>query len=113
MDIKAELLNNVRDWVKLDDEITLLQSEIREKKKAKKFLSDIILNVMKDKNAGSINCSEGSLKCVQNKIKKPINDKTLDHLLKQYFKTTTEAESVKNYILENRKVEIKETVKKQ
>jgi hypothetical protein len=113
MDTKSELLNNVKEWLKIDEEILELQSAIREKKKAKKTLSDIILNVMKDNNAGILNCSEGSLKCVQNKVKKPINDKTLDVVLKQYFKTAEEAESVKKYILENREVEIKEIVKKQ
>jgi hypothetical protein len=113
MDAKTDLLINVKEWLKIDEEISSLQSEVREKKKAKKALSDIILHVMKDNNAGILNCSEGSLKCVQNKVKKPINDKTLDVILKQYFKTNEEAESVKKYILENREVEIKEIVKKQ
>ena len=109
---KEELLANVKEWLNLDTEIKEIQGHLKLKKATKTLLSAKILNVMKSSNADSLNCSEGSLKYVQNKIKKPINDKKLDFLLKQYFKTEEEAEGVKKYILENRDVEIKDVVKK-
>ena len=47
METKQELVNNIKEWIKLDTEISKLNIEIKEKKNKKKKLSADLVGVMK------------------------------------------------------------------
>ena len=44
---KEALIQNVRDWINIDNEIKKLQKIIREKRKEKKSLTEGLVDVMK------------------------------------------------------------------
>ena len=91
METKDELIMNVKEWIKIDSEITKLQNELRDRK----------------------NINGGSLVYKQNKVKKAINAKTLIATLQTYFASTNiKAEEVTKFILDNREEQIKETIKR-
>ena len=113
METKDELIMNVKEWIKIDSEITKLQNELRDRKNKKKQLSELLMIVMKKNEIECFDINGGSLVYKQNKVKKAINAKTLISTLQTYFASTNiKAEEVTKFILDNREEQIKETIKR-
>jgi hypothetical protein len=112
MDTKGELVNNIKEWIKLDNEISKLQIEIKERKNRKKQISDDLMKVMKTNNLDCFDINGGSILYKKNVSKKPINSKTLIGLLNKYYDSSTQAEELTKYIMDNREEQVKETIKR-
>jgi len=113
METKEELITNIKEWIKIDNEILKLQTEIKERKNKKKTLSETLMTVMKKNEIDCFDINGGALIYKQNKVKKPINSKTLMSVLQNYYKNEPKhAEELTKYILDNREEQIKETIKR-
>lgn len=109
---KELLVNNIREWVKIDSEISQLRQEIKERNNKKKFMTESLVNVMKTNNIDCFDINDGSLIYKKNKVRKPINAKTLLSSLQNYYKDQNVAEDLTKYIMDNREEQIKETIKR-
>ena len=110
---KDELVTNIKEWIKLDNDICKFKTEIKEKTIAKKKLTDNLVNVMKNNSIDCFDINGGSLIYKQTKVKKPINKKTLLLALQHYYKNdNTIAEEITQHVLDNREEQIKETIKR-
>jgi len=109
---KEQLVNNIREWVKIDTEISQLRNEIKERNTKKKFMTESLVNVMKSNNIDCFDINDGSLIYKKNTVRKPINSKSLLSSLQNYYKDKTMAEDLTKYILDNREEQIKETIKR-
>ena len=108
---KEELLTNIKEWIKLDSDISELQNEIKERKIKKKLLSDSLMNIMTKNNIDIVNIAGGSIIYKKNTVKKPINAKTLLSSLKTYYQSKPEhAEELAKFIIDNREETIKESI---
>jgi Family of unknown function (DUF5760) len=108
---KIELIQNIKEWVKLDTEIKKLKAEVRQREKKKKTLTSSLVNVMKKSNVDCFDITGGSIEYKQTKQKKPLTSKTLLSALETYYKEDTDlAKELTKYILDSRQVEIKETI---
>ena len=113
METKEELVNNIKEWIKIDTEINQLQTEIKQRKNKKKVLSESLMSVMKKNEIDCFDINGGSLIYKKNTVKKPINSKTLITALQTYYSTNpTQAEVITKYIMDNRIEEVKETIKR-
>ena len=113
METKEELVNNIKEWIKIDGEILKLQNEIKERRNKKKTLTESLVNVMKKNEIDCFDINGGSLVYKKNKVKKPINAKTLVSSLKNYFASNpTQAEEITKFVMDNREEQIKETIKR-
>jgi len=113
IDTKEELVNNVKEWIKIDNEINQLKIDIKEKNIKKKNLSNNLLNVMKSNSIDCFDITGGAIIYKKTKIKKPITGKILIKTLENYFKNDkSSAEDLTKLILENREESIKETIKR-
>ena len=113
METKEQLVNNIKEWIKLDGEISKLRSEIKEKNNKKKTLTNDLVDVMKKNEIDCFDINGGALIYKKNKIKKPINGKTLLTALKTYYKEQPEvAEELNKHIMDSREEQIKETIKR-
>jgi hypothetical protein len=113
MDTKEQLVNNVKDWVKIDNEITQLKAEIKNKTNKKKSLTENLVTVMKTNNIDCFDINGGSLVYKQNKIKKPISGKTLLAALQNYYKNDEKiAKEITQHVLDNREVKINEIIER-
>jgi hypothetical protein len=111
--VKEQLVSNVKEWMKIDSEIHQLKIAIKEKTNKKKILTDDLLVVMKNNNIDCFDVNGGKLMYKKNKIKKPINGKTLLNALQKYYKNNDNmAEEITKHIMENREELIKETIKR-
>ena len=111
METKEELVENIKEWIKMDTEISKLKSEIKERNNKKKALTDKLVVTMKKNEIDCFDINGGALVYKQSKVKKPINAKTLLTSLQDYYKENSEmAQSLTKHILDSRQETIKETI---
>ncbi len=113
MEIKEQLVNNIKEWIKIDNEIVQLKADIKEKTSKKKTLTENLVTVMKTNSIDCFDINGGALVYKKNKVKKPINGKTLLAALQNYYKTDTNiAEEITKHVMDSREEQIKETIKR-
>lgn len=113
METKEQLISNVKEWVKTDNEIIKMKKEIKELTQKKKVLTDSLVDVMKKNEIDCFDISNGSIIYKKNTTKKPINGKTLMTALNAYYKNNTGmAEELTKHILDSREESVKETIKR-
>lgn len=113
METKEQLVNNIKDWIKIDTEIAQLKAEIKERNNKKKLITTELVTVMKSNEIDCFDINGGSLVYKKSVVKKPINGKSLMTILQNYYKTQPEvAEELTKHILNNREEKIKETIKR-
>ena len=113
MDAKEQLVNNIKEWIKIDNEVAKLKAEIKERTNKKKQLTENLVTVMKTNSIDCFDINGGALVYKKNKVKKPITGKTLLSALQNYYKTDTKmAEDITKYIMDNREEQIKETIRR-
>ena len=113
METKEQLVNNIKEWIKIDNDISQLKSEIKEKNNKKKLLTTNLVNVMKSNKIDCFDINGGSLVYKTNKVKKPINGKSLLVALQNYYKSDPKiAEDITKHVLDSREEKIKETIKR-
>jgi hypothetical protein len=113
METKEQLVNNIKEWIKIDTEISQLKADIKEKTNKKKSLTENLVTVMKTNKIDCFDINGGALIYKTNKIKKPITGKTLLTALQNYYKSDTKmAEDIAKHVLDSREEQIKETIKR-
>ena len=109
---KQELITNVKEWLTLEEEIKILQKQMREKRKRKKELNEMLINIMKANDIECFDTNNGKLLHVVNKAKKPLTKKFLISTLENYYQNDIEkAKELSEFILNNRNESITETIK--
>jgi hypothetical protein len=112
METKEQLVNNIKEWIKIDTEISQLKSEIKDRTNKKKSLTENLVTVMKTNKIDCFDINGGALVYKANKIKKPINGKSLLLALQNYYKTDPKiAEELTKHVMDSREEQIKETIK--
>jgi hypothetical protein len=110
---KEELISTIKEWIKIDNDITKLKIEIKEKNNKKKTLTDNIVSVMKNNSIDCFDINGGALMYKQKKTKKPISAKFLLSELQKYYKEQPEvAKNLTQHLLDNREESIKEEIKR-
>lgn len=110
---KAELINLIRNWKQLDDEIKLIQKDIKEKKDKKKQITEQLVKIMRNNEIDCFDINNGKLLYTKSKLKSTINRPYLLEVMSKYFADddTVEIDKVTDFILENRNVKIKEGIR--
>lgn len=110
-DIQNRLIQNVREWVRIDNEIRKLQSEISTRRQEKKALNTVLMDTMKSNNIDCFDLNDGQICYTKKNVKKPINNKILLDILTKYYKgDSVQASEINEYIKENRSEVTKENI---
>ena len=113
METKEQLITNIKEWIKIDGEISQFKKQIKERNDAKKLLTENLISTMKNNEIDCFDINGGSIIYKQNKIKKSLNGKTLLSALKSYYKDNENiAEDLTKHILDSREEQVKETIKR-
>jgi hypothetical protein len=113
METKEQLVNNIKEWIKIDTEIAELKAQIKDRNSKKKNLTENLVTVMKTNKIDCFDINGGALVYKTNKVKKPINGKTLLLALQNYYKADPKvAEDLTKHIMDSREEQIKETIKR-
>tara|TARA_Y100000389_G_C17213378_1_gene389636 strand:+ start:357 stop:716 length:360 start_codon:yes stop_codon:yes gene_type:complete len=110
---QQELIQNVKGWLGIDEEIKELQKTIREKKKDKKIFTENLVNIMKENEIDCFDITDGKLLYTKNKVKQALSKKHLLNALGAYFQNEggDKAKDIANFILESREIKIRENIR--
>jgi prolyl oligopeptidase PreP (S9A serine peptidase family) len=110
---KDELISNIKEWIKLDNEIAKTKSELKEKQNKQKSLTETLIIVMKNNTIDCFDINGGALVYKKKKTRKTISGKYLLSQLEDYYKDQPElAKEITNKVLENRVEVIKDEIKR-
>ena len=110
---KEELILNIKEWIKLDNELTNLKAEVKDKTTRMKVLTGTLMNVMKSNSIDCFDINGGALVYKQKKTKKQISAKFLLTQLEEYYKEQPElAKEITKRVLDNREQVVKEEIKR-
>jgi hypothetical protein len=111
METKEQLINTIKKWVKIDNEIRALQKEQATRKTEKKKISNELIEVMRKNEIDCFDLNDGQLCYNKKNVKKPITQKMLLTLLSEYYNgDVLKASALNNYIMDNREEVVKETI---
>ena len=111
METKEQLINCVREWVRIDNEIRLLQKEQAIRKNEKKAISKELVDVMRKNEIDYIDIKDGQIMYNKKNVKKPITKKNLMGILANFFKGDVEkAVELNDFIMENREETVRESI---
>jgi hypothetical protein len=110
---KEQLVNNIKEWIKIDNEVAQLKADIKERTNKKKQLTENLVTVMKTNSIDCFDINGGALVYKKNTVKKPLSGKTLLLALQNYYKTDPKiAEDIAKHVMDSREEQIKETIKR-
>ena len=112
---KEELVNLVRQWVGLENEMKILSKELKDRRQQKKALTESLVEVMKGHDIDCFDITDGKLMYTKNRVKAPINKKLLFESLAAYLSESgvppEEVAKMVNHVLDSREVKTKEGVR--
>ena len=110
---KEELILNIKEWIKIDNDISKLKSEVKEKTNKKKELTESLVNVMKSNSIDCFDINGGALVYKQKKNRQSISGKYLLSQLEEYYKDQPElAKEIAKKVLDNRIEVVKDEIKR-
>ena len=110
---KEELINLIKDWVQVDNDIRLLNQELRERKNGLKQISQNLMKTMQENDIDEFALKEGKLVYCKTNVKKPITKKNLVTILSKYYDgDISQALKVNKFIMDNREEVVKESIKR-
>jgi hypothetical protein len=100
---KQQLKIHIKEWVKMDDEISQYKQKIRELNVQKKKISEQLLQTMKDQEIDAFDLNnDGRLVRQVRKTKSPLTKKYITTTLVNYFKDDEKAKEASTFLLESR-----------
>ena len=112
---KVELIEKIKIWINLDDDIRALQGELREKRKERKQNSESLVRVMRENDIDcfDLDSNGGKLIYTKRKIKKALSKKHLMTTLLKYFDNDKkQATNINTFIMDHREEKIEENIRR-
>ena len=108
-------MTNIKGWMQVDEEIKMLNRELKERRARKKEFTDSLVGIMKDNEIDCVDMSAGKIMYTKNKVKAPLSKKHLLACLEQYRAANPQcnipAEEVGQFILDSRESKVKEGIR--
>jgi hypothetical protein len=110
---KEQLVGNIKEWIQNENEIKILQKELKIRKNKKKNLTESLVCVMKKNEIDCFDLSDGKIIYTKSNIRSPLSKKHLIDCLTKYFVSNSniKPEDVTQFILENRVESVKESIR--
>lgn len=110
---KEELILNIKEWIKTDNDISKLKNDIKVKTSKKKELTETLVSVMKNNSIDCFDINGGALVYKQKKSKKTISGKFLLAQLEEYYKDQPDlAKEITKKVLDSRIEVVKDEIKR-
>jgi uncharacterized protein (UPF0335 family) len=109
---KDQLKDYLRQWVRVENEISTLSVEIKKRKLIHQELSASLLKIMHDSEIDCFDISNGRIVYSKTKTRAPLNNGQLKTALTTYYKDEPEkANSIAEFLLASRVEKTRETIK--
>ena len=111
--MNQELINNIKNWINVDNEIKKLQKNIKSLREEKKKFTINLVDIMKKNDIDAFDINDGKLLYTKTQIKTPISKKHLLTSVSEYVKNDEQTvENLCNFILNTRKTKVTENIKR-
>ena len=111
LETKEQLIHAIKEWVKIDNDILVLQKELKKRKEDKAKLSVNLIDIMKSNDIDVFDIKDGQIQYTHRKIKKPMTKKVLfETLTKFYDGDFLKANEVNSFIMDHREEVTKESI---
>ena len=110
---KDILISNIKDWIAMDQEIHMLQNEIKQRRTRKKQLTDTLVDIMKTNEIDCFDINNGKILYTRNKTRLPMSKKLLIECLTKHLSDSNQ-ESVNElteFILESREIRMTDKIR--
>jgi hypothetical protein len=108
---KDQLIEKIKEWVKIDNEIRTLQTELNKRKENKKKVSTELMNVMKRNEIDVFDIKDGQIIYDKRNVKKPVTKAGLMSILSTYYNgDVVKAAEINQYIMDNREDVVREKI---
>ncbi len=106
----ATLPTAIKEWCRIQEEITQFKLQIRERTRRSKALENFIMEIMKRNNIGALDLKSSGGRILYKKSKRTagLSGDTLNKLLADALKSEEKAQEVIKYISENRSTKVSE-----
>jgi hypothetical protein len=109
---KEQLKDHLRQWVRVENEISTLSAEIKKRKLIHQQLSASLLRVMKQNEIDCFDIANGRIVYSKTKTRAPLNNGQLKYALTTYYKDDVEkANSLTEFLLASRVEKTRESIK--
>lgn len=110
---KNYMVQKIKTWLAVESKITELSRQLKELRSMRKDLNVDLLEIMKTNEIDCFDCNSGKITYTKNNVKKAISKKYLTDVLNKFYgeENSNHAEELRNFILENRQIEVKENIK--
>lgn len=109
---KDQLKDYLRQWVRVENEISTLNAEIKKRKLLHQQLSASLLNVMRQSEIDCFDLANGRIVYSKTKIRAPLNNGQLKTALTTYYKDDAEkANNLTQFLLASRVEKTRESIK--
>lgn len=105
-----EFKRKVKRWISLDDEIRTLRDAVKVRNNEKKELAPFIIDFMKRNEVSDLNTRNGKLKTRTSMYKKPLNQKSIQNKLVDFFNNLDKGKAAAEYLINNRDKEERSTL---
>jgi hypothetical protein len=109
---KAQLVQYIKSWSEVDNNMRNLQKEMKTLRDNKKTLTDALVNVMKSNEIDVFDINDGKLVYAKTKVKVPINKTSLFSALMQHYKDEDAAKKLSEFIMDSRQEKVKESIRR-
>ena len=107
-----ELPNLLKQWMQLQDEVSTLNAEIKQRKTKSKALRELILRIMESHKVAQLNVSKGSVVHQIREAKAPISQSSLLKHYTDFFQgDESKARSLMEYLESQRSTVTKHEIK--
>jgi hypothetical protein len=110
---KEQLVNNIKEWIKIDNELRELQKVSKERRERKKQLTNNLVDIMRENEIDCFDVNDGKIVYTKNKVKQTLNKKYLLSTLQNFYNDDPiQAKQLTEFILNNREEIVKENIRR-
>jgi uncharacterized protein (UPF0335 family) len=110
--MKDQLKDHLRQWVRVENEISTLTAEIKKRRLIHQQLSASLLDVMRKNDIDCFDIANGRIVYSKTKVRAPLNNGQLKSALTTYYKDDTEkVNRLTEFLLASRVEKTRESIK--
>jgi hypothetical protein len=110
---KSRLIENVKEWIHLDNQLKEIRERMKAHRNRKKEITSVLVSIMKTNDIDCFDITDGKLFYNKKNVKKPLTKKHLLASLAKYFdNNNVMVKELSTFIMNSRENNIKEDIRR-
>ena len=110
---RSNLIEHVKEWIHLDNDLKELRAQMKENRNRKKQITSILVDIMKTNEIDCYDITDGQLLYSKKSVKKPLTKKHLLTSLTKYFANNKDmVKELGSFIMNTRESKTKEDIRR-